>query len=342
MRQVGTGVLVGLGCGLALALVARAAPGAPSPPPRAPLNEVLVVSLAGKGVELRPALARVRALQPGLRACVEPMAPTRGTLQVVLTVRKRVIAEVQVTGALAATHGECVRKVFAGLALEAAASQAELTALVLVRPVPAPAADEAALPEIEPREELVIRDDLTCEGVRRFVCPPNKDCAPPPRRKVRCAATAGVPARLPLGDRRLVLRISGGKTGQTGEALILAEGGGQCVLVVMTNQGAEELTGGTESREDVDLPCARARAVHALAQRLGLGNLRKPKATSNVHGVTYRWELWRPGKGGVPVVREGGWTGDSPRAWQVFDQVARALGALAREYATLQPARMQP
>ncbi|HMS80697.1 MAG TPA: hypothetical protein PKC20_14395, partial [Burkholderiaceae bacterium] len=66
-------------------------------------------------VELRPALVRVRALQPGLRACVDPMAPTGGTLKVEVTVRKRVLAEVKVTGALAATHGECVKKVFAGL-----------------------------------------------------------------------------------------------------------------------------------------------------------------------------------------------------------------------------------
>jgi len=329
--RLGVIVLVGLGLGWAAASVALA-----SPPLPVPLNEVLVVGLAGKGVELRPAQARVRALQDGLRACVDPMAPTRGALTVVVSLRKRVVADVEVSGTLEATHGACVAAVFKGLVLEPAAAKAELTARLLVRPL----VNESALPEIEARDELVLADDFSCVGLGEFVCAPNKSCAAAPRRKVRCPSMHGVPARTTLGDRRVVLRVSGGKTGQLGETLIVAEGDRQCRLVVMTNVGdADMLSGRSENREDVDVPCARARAVFALAARAGLAGLRKPKATSHDHEVTHRWQLWQPGRGDIPTVREGGWSGDSPKAQVVWNKVGAALVALAHDYATLQPGR---
>ena len=329
--RLGAIVIAGFGLGWAAASVALA-----SPPLPEPLNEVLVVGLAGKGVELRPAQARVRALQQGLRGCVDPMAPTRGTLTVVVSLRKRVVADVKVSGTLEATHGACIAGVFKTIVLEPIAQKAELTARLLVRPL----VDEKALPEIDARDELVIADDFTCVGVGEFVCAPNKDCAAAPRQRVRCPAMHGVPVLATLGDKRVVLRVSGGKTGQLGETLIVAEGAKQCVLVVMTNVGdADMLAGRTENREDVDLPCGRARAVFALAARVGLGKLKQPRAVLHDHAVTHRWELWQPGKGGIPTVREGGWSGDSPKAQLVWNKVGAALVALAHDYATLQPGR---
>jgi hypothetical protein len=196
------------------------------------------------------------------------------------------------------------------------------------------ARDETSLPEMQGHEKLVVLDDASCEGMTIEPCPPHKDCVAPTRRKVRCPETYGLPPRINLheADRRVHLGVSGGKPGQPGEEVIVAEGKDQCLLVVRSSTGendvSPELPG--EPEIQVDVPCARAKAVWAAVTKHRLASHTKPKGTpSQTHGLGRRWQLVTRGPDDIPIVASGSWIGDDALGNAAFDAVGGAIAKLA-------------
>lgn len=308
----------------------------PAPPPAA--LEVRFVSFAGKGVELRLVARRLRNAEVAMQACALASASARGSLAIDVTlVRAGTVAAASAHGSAAALLGECAVQAIRAITFDPlVASSGTFSATAIIRR----GVDETQLPELASGEALAVQSDATCEGVQSFPCAPHKSCRAAETRKVRCPEAHGVPERKPLADKRLVVAVSGGKTGQLGEELTLVEGPDQCVLIVHLRIGGGPMDGANEQREEVDIPCARARAAMKTAAALTLH--RTARATRPaVHEVTRQWALWKPGKR-APKVVTGTWTGIAPRADAAFSKAGDALAALARDFAKLQPGRFGP
>ena len=188
------------------------------------------------------------------------------------------------------------------------------------------------LPRLYPDEELIRKEeDGTCEGREDPPpCPPNKSCMPPRQRRVACPALHGIPPQPELKDaeQRFDLGVSGGKSGQGGERVILFKVKKLCAAMKIDTPVDET----SETREVVDVPCAAFdQAARAVQTKL---LVKRPRGNDKVHhAVSKSVVFWTIPKSGSPSVTELRWSGPDP-ADAAFDEVVldvgRAIGKRGR------------
>lgn len=303
----------------------------PSPPPK-PV-EARFVSFSITGLEARVAALHIRKTEPQLRACVDKAPSARGILVLKMGVDERgKPLKPSAGGTASSAIGACVIEALNAITFDGPSHKdAAITVIGIVREQ----RDEGALPEMRSPETLIVEDDARCVGLTIHPCAPHKMCMAPTRRPVRCPESDGLPPKLKLHEahRHLMLSTSGGKTGQSGEDVILVDGPHQCALIRRTQavmEGLPDIPGEVEVH--LDVPCAKAKAVWAEADKQRLFTFRGPKGSPNqVHGVSRHWRLTTHARADVPTVVEGRWSGEDKRGDAAFNAVGSQIAKLAKE-----------
>jgi len=195
------------------------------------------------------------------------------------------------------------------------------------------------LPRLYPDEELIrSEEDGVCIGREDPPpCPPNKSCAAPRRRAVACPALHGVPAQPELKDaeQRFELGVSGGKSGQGSERVILFKVKKLCAALKI----ATPIDEASERREVVDIPCAGFdRAARSVQTQL---LSKRPRGDDEArHPVSRSVVLWTIPKNGSPTVSELRWAGPDP-ADAAFDDVARQVARVIGKRGKLRLGRLE-
>ncbi len=310
------------------------APSLTAPPPPSPKPvEARFASFSITGLEARVAALRIRAIEPALRACVDKAPGARGILVLKMGVDERgKPLKPSAEGTASAAIGACVLEAIGAITFDGPVQKdAAIRASAIVREQ----RDEGALPAMEGHEALILEDDASCVGLTSHPCPPHKMCMAPTRRPVRCPEGEGLPPKLKLheANRHLMLSTSGGKTGQSGEDVILVEGAHQCALIRRTKavmEGLPDIPGEVEVH--LDVPCAKAKVVWAEADKQKLFTFRGPKGSPNqVHGVSRHWRLTTHARADVPTMIEGRWSGEDKRGDAAFNAVGSQIAKLAKE-----------
>lgn len=294
------------------------------------------MSLDAKGVEPRLVAARIDAVAPALRTCIAAGSPGW----------TKISANVDPSGALIDVHlgapepdkEACVKKALAGVTVPGVVAKG---AAIDVHAAASPRAGE--LPAMHLHERLQREDDGTCVEVTDHPCAPNKHCMAPTRRDVACPAWFGLPARPDLShaERRLDLEVSGGKSGQGSERVLLWVTEGRCAIMkIQTEVGTPPLRP-DPVKETSDVPCDAFDKVWALASKKLRGAAPKGDATQ-VHSVTKTYAFWTRANGASePTVVERSWTGPA-KLDEAFTEVAQAAGAISKAYGSMRMSRFEP
>ncbi|MBL8742893.1 MAG: hypothetical protein JNK04_17410 [Myxococcales bacterium] len=294
--------------------------------------DVRIVTLRITGSEPRLLATTVRAALPDVRSCFEKAAPKSGRwVDVTLAVDAAgAPSGVKTKGDLAADIGACVEAVFAGKTFEPKAGRvATLEIGIRFTTV-----DETSRPSLTKNDTLFRSPDGSCLALEVFNCPPNKSCAAPRERPIACPTELGLAdiAKPGDADKRIDLAMSGGKSGEAGERVVLSRVGDRCSLykVVGIGEGGEDAA----TKELVDVPCADFERIFPLAEQRFAGA--KPANPKSPKGVTRTVAFWRMGKDSVPIVSEVRWTGENKKLDASFGELvaivskaAKGRGALA-------------
>ncbi len=322
---------------------AAAASAETATPPRPPVPRPLFALVAVAGPEPRLTAESFRRATPAVAACLlggEPEEPLAGWLVATGSATDAgAITEltVQPTEGVARV-APCVDRALRALTLEGLSPGGGAFAAWVSVATP----DTTAAPPILAHEKLLRADGGRCAALEVYECPPRKICKASERRPVPCPELHGTPARVGIGEAelRLDLGVSGGKTGQGSEEVILFSGKGTCAALKIARGVGDAGSPGAERREVVDIPCARFRDALGAAKKHLAG--RRPRGTEGAHhAVQKSAAIWRPGPSDAPEVEELRWTGadalDEP-----FGLVVREAGRAIAGRGELRLPRLEP
>lgn len=332
----------------ASAAASAAASGAEGPAPApsaAPI--VTFAELALSGVEARLAADDLRAALPAVRACAPggPGGGATGWLQVSFDVRADgtlgpASSVSEPPGRLPGTVQACVARAFAGVVVSGAKKPGARAALWISF---APPGTEK-LPAFDADATLSRDADGACVGIVPGPdCPPHKMCEAPPRVRSRCPDGHGLPPRPDeaTASRAVSVSVSGGKTGQGGEALTLYEGAGGCAARKLRTKvpSGDPLADGEEA-EVVDVPCADVDAAFALAKK-HFAKLR-PKGSGGVSHTVHKevgFSARASAKGALAGTKVS-WTGPDTAGDERFVEVVRAAARAVKGRGRVQLGRL--